>query len=47
MQRLVFGATGKIKLIGDAVTSSVPSSDGMMVQEKELKERVGILLLAD
>jgi hypothetical protein len=47
MQRLGFGASGKLKLIGDAVTANVPSADGMMVQEKELKERVGILLLAD
>ena len=47
MQRLVFSGAGKIKLIGDAVTANVQGSDGMVVQEKELKERVGILLLAD
>jgi hypothetical protein len=47
MQRLVFGGEGKIKLIGDAVTANVPSPDGTIVQEKELKERVGILLSAD
>ena len=47
MQRLVFGGDGKIKLIGDATTANVPAADGSMVQEKELKERVGILLSAD
>lgn len=47
MQRLVFSGNGKVQLIGDAVTANIPSADGTVVQEKELKERVGILLSAD
>lgn len=47
MQRLVFSANGKIKLIGDAETANMPAIAGAAFQEKELKERVGILLQAD
>ncbi len=47
MQRLVFGSEGKITLIGDATTANLPAADGSTVHEKELKERVGILLSAD
>lgn len=48
MQRLVWGGPGmKIKLIGNAVTAGMPSPDGAVIEEKELKERVGILLSAD
>jgi hypothetical protein len=47
MQRLVFAGSGKIKLIGDATTARATSAAGVVVEEKELKERVGILLSAD
>ncbi|MCC6647327.1 MAG: hypothetical protein IT374_17360 [Polyangiaceae bacterium] len=47
MQRLIFSRDGKIKLIGDAETAGLPAVSGAPVQEKELKERVGILLQAD
>ncbi len=47
MQRLIFSGNGKIKLIGDAETANMPAVAGATFQEKELKERVGILLQAD
>jgi hypothetical protein len=48
MQRIVWGGPGmKIQLLGDPVTARSQAADGTFIEEKEVKERVGMLLVAD
>lgn len=50
MQRLVWGGnpTMKVQVIGDAVTTGQQQApDGTVIEEKETKERVGVLLASD